>query len=609
MARAIVPYNVNPSGFPATASPTTADAAAPRHFGPFALLALVGKSRRSMVWRVRDSRDARRVRELYMALPRQQPADADAATRWELAVRRASRLRHPALAIPLEIGNWQRWPYVAYDATGLQSMGERRPRQARGTREVAALIGQALQGLAYAHDAGVAHRDLQPCMVLVDEQDGVRLMGLEVALQADSAGEQAAPRTSIDALELHTQRAAAVDDVLCMGLLLHHLLSGQFALGETDLVEAASRLPPRGRDLVRLPWSTPVPVPEALRAIANRATDRQPRQRYRSARGLARALDGWLQAEGSADAGPLALLTDRLHSLGTLPASPGSAAREARLASMDRDRTNELAQVVLQDLGLAFELLRAVNSSQVRGAQASGSGPVLTVRRAIAMLGLDGVRRAGLGLRPWPGPLSGEAAQALQEQFVAAKRAGRVAQALRPAGYDAEVVYLVTLLQSLGRMTAGYHFPEELQQIRRLMRAASPGPSADAAEAGLSEQAASYAVLGVDIEAIGVAVARHWGLDEGVLHMIRRLPLATPPRAADGEADLLRAVASCANEAVDALALPTAQRGAELRRVAQRYARMLRITLRDLHDALNNAGNGRNAQPVLPAELDNAVAP
>ena len=75
---------------------------------------------------------------------------------------------------------------------------------------------------------------------------------------------------------------------------------------------------------------------------------------------------------------------------------------------MDRQRTNELAEVVLQDLALAFELLRWVNSAQVRGAQVAGSGPVLTVRRAIAMLGLDGVRRAALGLRALAGAAGAE---------------------------------------------------------------------------------------------------------------------------------------------------------------------------------------------------------
>ena len=345
-------------------------------------------------------------------------------------------------------------------------------------------------------------------------------------------------------------------------------------------------MPPLGRDIVRLPWNLPLPVPEAVRAIANRATDRQQRQRYRSARGLAHALEGWLRSEGAAGGGPLGLLLDRLHSVGALPASPGSAARAARLALMDRERTNELAAVVLEDLALAFELLRWVNSAQVRGAVVSGSGPVLTVRRAISMLGLDGVRRAALGLRAWPGPLSEDAARTLRSQFDHARRAGRVAQALRPPGYDAEVVLLITLLQSLGRLIVAYHFPDELQQIRRLMQAAPPAAPGEPADAGMDEQAAAYAVLGADIEAIGTAVARHWGLGDTVLHLIRRLPTTTAPRATDSDDDLLRAVASCGIEAVDAAALPAPQKQAALRRVAQRYARALKIDRQHLLDAL-----------------------
>jgi non-specific serine/threonine protein kinase len=116
-----------------------------------------------------------------------------------------------------------------------------------------------------------------------------------------------------------------------------------------------------------------------------------------------------------------------------------------------------------------------------------------------------------------------------------------------------------------------------------------PGPAAHAGapdEAGMDEQAASYAVLGADVESIGAAVARHWGLDETVLHLIRRQPLATPPRSVDNDDDLLRAVASCANEAVDAAQAPDEQRAPALRRVALRYGRPLHLKLEDLQKAL-----------------------
>ncbi len=580
-----------------------AEAPVGRRLGHFKLLSLVGKSQRSMAWRVLDLRNPNSGREGLMLLPRAQPVDAESLQRWDLAVRRASRLRHPNLAEVLEIGVCEHWPFALYDAEGVDTLAERLQRQDLGPQDAATLFVDALRGLAFAHDGGVAHRDLQPYMVLLREQGSVQLMGFEVALAAqpdvsDAPESGIAQRTAVDALQLRALRKAAHDDVLAMGLLLHWALAGLPALDEPDVGELVLRLPPRGRELVRLPWSTPLPVPEVLRAIGNRATDRQERQRYRSARGMARAIEGWLQAEGAAGGGPLALLLDRLHSVGALPSSPGSAARAARLALMDRERTNELAEVVLQDLALAFELLRWVNSVQVRSSQAAGSGPVLTIRRAIAMLGLDGVRRAALGLRTWPGPLPESSAQALQNLFDESKRAGRMAQALRPAGYDAEVVHLVTLLQNLGRLITAYHFPDELQQIRRLMQPAPPLRPGEPEQAGMSEQAASFAVLGTDIEGIGAAVARHWGLDDSVLHLIRRMPLATQPRTIDNDDDMLRAVASCANEAIDATALPAPRRHQALRRVAQRYARALRIGFNDLQDALTIA-SGEARKPGL----------
>ena len=99
-------------------------------------------------------------------------------------------------------------------------------------------------------------------------------------------------------------------------------------------------------------------------------------------------------------------------------------------------------------------------------------------------------------------------------------------------------------------------------------------------------------------------MARHWGLDDTVLHLIRRLPLSTTPRTIDNDDDMLRAVASCSNEAVDALSLSGAPRQAALRRVAQRYARALHIDLRDLLEVLQVAPNGVDEMPADDAEIE-----
>ncbi len=427
-----------------------------RRFGRFGLLALEGKSRRTMAWRVHDPR---RGAAMLLVLPRERPLDDSRCRDWQDAVRRGARLVHPHLAPVVEVDRVGAWPYALYAAGTTPTWAWRLRGEAAAPAAAARIVAAAAEGLAYAHDGGIAHHDLQAYLVLVGEGDEPRIAGLGTGAVAADATGATAPLTHAEALHLQAQRAAGEADVLALGLLLHGALAGGPALDEPDIGLQIDRLPPRGRELVRLPWHASRPVPEALRAIVNRATDRQPRQRYRSARGLQRALEGFLQADGRTDGGPIALVLDRTHAAGILPAAPGAAERVARLAAMDRERTHDLAEVVLQDLALSFELLRWVNSAKLRDLHAAGHGPVLTVRRAIALIGLEGVRRAAGALRDWPGPLGPEAAQALQDGIARARRAAGWAQALRPAGFDAEVVGLLTLLQNLGRLLAAYHLP------------------------------------------------------------------------------------------------------------------------------------------------------
>jgi eukaryotic-like serine/threonine-protein kinase len=556
---------------------------ATRRFGRFELRALLGRSTLCMAWRAHDPRSKQ---DVVLVLPRRQPAGAAALVEALDEARRAARLQHPHLAHAIEVGEQERWPYIAYDALG-PTLAERKPAANGEALVIARCVADCATALAFAHDSGHAHNDLQPWLISVTDSGAVRLMGLGLlpALVARAAeGESAEQRLRRGA------REAAENDVLALAIVLHGLLANAPALDEPDIGAALLRLAPTGREPIRLPWDVPRPIPEALRAIANRATDRQVRQRFRNARTLARALEGWIEQE-SDQGDPHAQLIERVRQLGVLPALPGAAARAARLAMMERQHTEELAEIVMRDAALTLELLRAVNSAQVRGTQVSGNGPVLTVRRAIAMMGLEGVRRSALAMRSWPGPLDPSGAAELELTLAAAQRAARLAQALRPAGYDAEMAALVTLLQNLGRLVLQYHQPEEMRQVRRLMQPAPASEPGQADQPGMSEQAAGFAVLGADIDSMAQAVARWMGLggaaDDSVLQLMRRLPLDKPVRSGDSDDDVLRALASAANEAIDTLALPLARQAAAIERVANRYARVLDVSARELTAALH----------------------
>jgi HD-like signal output (HDOD) protein len=586
---------------------STAHAYPTRAFGRFELRRLLGKSAGTMVWLALDPRSGV---EVMLSLPRVQPVNAAALEHWQREVRLAARLDHPNLARVAEVGVQDHWPFVVVERTqGITLLEWLAAHPNPKPIEVVGWVSDLLHGLAFAHDAGVAHLDPQLHSLLIDERGNVRLMALGSAGDAVRAAQDAARAKShertmaMDPSELRARRSAAARDLLACGLLLQHLLTGQPALDQPDTALVIDRIAPLGRELVRLPWSTPLPIPEALRAIANRCTSGQERLRYQNTRTLLGALTGWLDAQSEDGGGPVGLLLDRLRTVGHLPALPGLAARVARVTSLESQRTDEIADQVLDDMALSFELLRTLNSAQVQGTQVQGNGPVLTLRRIISLIGVNGVRLAANTLRAWPGPLSAPQAAALQLTLDRVRLAGHTAQALRPKGYDAQVVYLIAVLQNLGRLMLRYHFADEAEQIDQLMKPAAANRELGTPEQpGLSEEAAAFAVIGVDIESLGAAVARHWGLGDDVMHMTRRLPADAPVRKPDTDAEVLRLTASAANEAVDAIGpLAGTRVVTAIGQVAQRYARALAISTRDLGDALQAAREALRVGVPLPS--------
>jgi len=573
--------------------PAAAAASAPRRLGRFELRRLLGKSSLSMLWLAHDPVSAT---ELHLLIPRQQPNGVAALDSWVHHARHAARLKHPQVASVVEVGVEERWPFVASArAQGVTLDEHLLEHDTPSPLQSAQWLCDLLQGLAFLHEGGVIHGDVSLHTVLIDPQGRALLLplsGEDAEAESSSTGHGA---LAVDPGALRSQRAASERDLLAAGLLLHRLLAGQPALDERDTPTAVQRL---NREIVRLGWTMPQPVPDALRAIANRAVEREPQRRYLGARSLQRALQGWIDAQAEGGDGVLSLLLDRLHRIGHLPALPGLLSRLAAVAAMEQQRLDELTEMIVQDPAFAFELLRQVNTAQFGSV---GEGSVSTVRRAVQLIGMQGLRRTATALRPWPGPLSPAHADALAAELRRATMAAHVARILCPADMDGETAYLIGLLQHIGALLMRYHFPDEAAQIHALV---DPG---DPAVRGMDETAAACAVIGVEVEALAVAVARHWGLDEDILHAMRRVSTTAPVRAPDSRNDTLRLLASAAAEAVAAVSSREARGGgaaAALARVTQRYTRALVLEQNELATAVQKARHAVEA--VLPL-LDTAA--
>lgn len=155
----------------------------------------------------------------------------------------------------------------------------------KSLNETLAVFRQLLSAVVYSHSQLVLHRDIKPANVLVDRAGQVKLLDFGVAkLADDEADDDGLTRSMGRAL---TERYAAPEqflddnvgtsaDIFALGSLLVELLSGEKIEWSHPKKEWVN-----GSLAVTLKTSL-ANVPEDLRAIATKATSREPGERYAS---------------------------------------------------------------------------------------------------------------------------------------------------------------------------------------------------------------------------------------------------------------------------------------------------------------------------------------
>lgn len=211
--------------------------------------------------------------------------------------RAAGGLSHPHIVTVFDAGVSDQGAYIAMELLKGRDLRQLRLEGWKPTPTQAALIVRRVSdALAYAHSKGVVHRDIKPANIFMVGRTQPRVLDFgiaRVAHQHENEGDIAGGSPYYMSPE--QVQHAAVDrrtDVFSLGVVLYELLTGTRPFRGNSLQEitgaVVSLVPPKAHEV-------DASVPKALSEITAKAMEKNPDDRFRSARALSRELRHWLE--------------------------------------------------------------------------------------------------------------------------------------------------------------------------------------------------------------------------------------------------------------------------------------------------------------------------
>jgi eukaryotic-like serine/threonine-protein kinase len=282
--------------------------------GAYEIVSPLGAGGMGEVYRARDLSLGRDV--ALKILPKGLAADPERLRRFEQEARASAALNHPNIVAIYGFGtDGDHAPYLTTELLEGQTLRERLLQGEMPVRKAIDVGLQTALGLAAAHDRGILHRDLKPENVFLTRDGVVKILdfGLAKVVAPDpKASDHGTTITSTEPglvigtvgyMSPEQVRGQAADfrsDIFSLGAILYELLSGKRAFqGPTPadtmsaiLKEEPAELSSSGRNL-----------PPGLSRIVHRCLEKNPGERYQSARDLAFNLEMLSRDESGSAAG------------------------------------------------------------------------------------------------------------------------------------------------------------------------------------------------------------------------------------------------------------------------------------------------------------------
>lgn len=199
----------------------------------------------------------------------------------------ASSLAHPNIVEMYDVGEDNGTYYIVMEYVEGKTLKQLLKKRGSLTlSEAIDIMLQLTDGMAHAHDSYIIHRDLKPQNIMIRDDGQIKItdFGIAMALNATQLTQTNSVMGSVHYLppEQASGKGSTIkSDIYSMGIIFYELLTGSLPFRGDNAVEIALK---HMRDPLPSVREDNPSIPQSIENIIRRATAKNPKNRYDSAR-------------------------------------------------------------------------------------------------------------------------------------------------------------------------------------------------------------------------------------------------------------------------------------------------------------------------------------
>lgn len=316
-----------------------------------------------------------RIVAVKVMLP-QYAADPEFAARFKQEAASAANLQSPYIVNVYDWGHDDGTYFIVMEyVRGTDLKSAILQRGAINQRKVAEIGSQVCQALSVAHNQDIIHRDVKPQNIMVQPDGNVKVMDFGIARAKNSVKSQTSSVLGtahyISPEQAQGKELTGASDMYSLGCVLYEAATGQLPFDGPDAVSVAMK---QVQEEPLPPSQVKPDISPDLEAIILKAMDKNPYNRFQTARDMKQALDDFLMGRPVNIAGAAGGFASAPTSvMGSVPGMAGEAGGTA------------VMQPIGSDAGMKTNSYRGGNDIDMGKAKSKKRGPLIAVAAIAAI--------------------------------------------------------------------------------------------------------------------------------------------------------------------------------------------------------------------------------